>query len=1111
MKKLEISSSGKRSFYLEKILLIMKLTTFLIFINLLQISAIGYSQNEKLSLQLNNATLKEMFAAIEKQTNYKFLYRDDVLEKQLVSINATEKPLDEILQNAFDNSSNTFRFLENNLIAIAPKQSFQQQKLTGTVTDGTTGEPVIGANVTIEGTTLGVVTDANGKFSMDIPKANAVVLVTYLGYNSDRVSVDGQSVLDIKLVPDIKKLDEVVVIGYGTTSKANLTTSIAKVSPGDVPGAANNSVNQLLFGRAAGLQVSTQSAEPGGNIELSVRGRKDPLIVLDGIVVSNNELEPTPGITELNGVKRGGLGNINPSDIESIEVLKDASAAIYGVSAGNGVILITTKKGKTGRMNVSYDASHSVVKNMPYLTPLNPKEYMTYYNIFSKDCYDVATPKFSDSDIQNAGAGTDWLGQVLRTGSIDNHSLNINGGTDKITYYFTGNYFNQEGTMKNSGLNRFSGKLNLSFVLNKFLKLNTNINASRNNYSNSTAGWQNGGSGSMGFGALQAALAYPTYLPLKDANGKNTQFVGIGNPISLLNISDKTNSSTLFSTFSLDIDLIPKMLSAKLLYGNTLDNASRNFYIPSDVLFGLIYQSRGAIATQQRQNQTMEATLAFKKSFANIIDLDAVAGYGQYIYDDNGSGMTATDMLDATGTSNMGAAPTRNSMTSYKNYEKKRSYFARANFGILDRYLVSLVYRADGIDKFFPENKYASFPSASVGWKISKESFMQNLTFVDLLKVRASIGITGLPVGTAAYGQYIADDNQAVFDNGATVYNPYYQTAIDQPNLKWEKTVNTNVGLDFGLFKNRISGSVDLFQDKVTNLLTKRSTDQLSYIGSAYDNGGSQVRSGYEIAFKSANIATKDFEWDMVVNLTHYLWRWDTRYSNQDLKAYEGIKDPVNAIYVFQTNGILKTGETPGALQPAQAKMEGAPKFVDRDGNDTINIKDAIMYNKDPKLILGVGSNFRYKNLDLGVFFYAQFGGKDFNNTLQWTNPKDIGGGGSSSTTDIKNVWSTVNENGNLPGGKFTESALGLPASLDTYVSSKDFVRCRNITLGYTFKSPAMAKYFNNLRVYVDVQNPFIITNYVGGDPEVQASATKGGPAPYPMARTYSVGVNVNF
>lgn len=1097
-----------------KIFLTMKLTIILSLLCVLQLSASVYSQNSMLSLNLKNCTVKEVLQKIEEQTEFRFLYNEQFIDlNRRVSLMVENKKVDNVLKEVFEGADISFKVMENNLIVITPVDGAQPQKknVPGKVTDSS-GGLLPGVSVVIKGTTTGTITDTNGKFTLPNVPADATLQFSFVGMKTQEVKLGNQSSINVTMIEDAIGLDEVVAVGYGTTTKQNLTTSISQVKPDDIPGSSNHSVNQMLFGRAAGLKVTQQSAEPGGNINLSIRGRGNPLIVLDGVVVPNNELEPGSGNGEFNSVKRGGLGNINPEDIESIEVLKDASASIYGVAASNGVILVTTKKGKSGKMNISYSGSRSFVQNMKYLKPLSPKDYMTYYNVFTKD-YSGATPKFTDSEIANVGVGTNWLDLVMRNGSVDNHSINVNGGTDKVTYYFSGNYFNQIGTLKNSDMDRFTGKLNLGIQLSKIFKLTTNINATRTNYTNSQAGWQTGGSGSNGFGALQAAISYPTYLPIYDSTGKYTLFGTTGNPVSLLKIGDKTNLASVFANFTLDIDIIPKILSAKLLYGNNLENSSRNLYIPSDVFWGQIYQARGYINTSQRQNQTMEATVSFKKNLKDILSFDALAGIGQYAYDDNGTGLSALNMLDAIGTDNMGAAPTKDAISSYKNYEKKRSYFAKANFGFFDKYLLSLVYRADGIDKFFPENKYASFPSASAAWKLSKESFLKNIQAIELLKLRGSIGVTGMPIGSAAYGLYSAEatSQQAQFDNGSSIYTPYYQTATDQPNLKWQKTVNTNVGFDFGFFKNRISGSIDVFSDKITNLLTVRSTDQLSYIGSAYANGGSQVRNGYEFAIKTVNFATKDFSWETTANLTHYYWRWDTRFSNQDLQKYVGVKDAVNAIYVFRTDGILRTGETPSAWQPSNAKKAGAPKIVDVNGDGSLDYNDVVKYNYDPDLVLGLGNSFRYKDFDMSIFFYAQIGAKDFANTLLWANAKGMASGTIGATTDVKNAWSSVNPNGTLPGATFDETTLGLPASLDTRLSSKDFLRCRSISLGYNIHSTTLSKYCSSLRVYADVQNVFTVTGYKGTDPEVQAAAVKGAPAPYPMARTYSFGLNVNF
>jgi TonB-linked SusC/RagA family outer membrane protein len=1124
MEKTDMPMGYKNSYGLSrKILLTMKLTTILLvtgFINVLASNT--YSQSTKVSIKLKNSTVEQVLNEIEKNSDYYFLFNQKLVDvNRKVNVNVSNKPIKDVLANLFENENVSY-FVYDRQIILSPKENNeklekQQQKVTGQIKDAATGETLPGVNVVVEGTTIGAVTDVDGHFSIVVPKPNSTLVFSYVGYLENKVTLSGQTSLNVTLAPDIQKLEEVVVVGYGTVSKSNLTMSVSKIKPDDVPGAANNSVNQMLFGRAAGLQASQQSSEPGGNINLSIRGRSgNPLIVIDGVVVPSSGLEPGSGQGELNGVHRGGLADINPNDIESIEVLKDASAAIYGVAAADGVILITTKKGKEGKMNVTYDGSRSVIVNMPYLQPLDAKDYMSYYNQFTKEqtAFEGKTysPKFTDADIQGAVNKTDWLKEVLRNGSVDNHNLTINGGSDKLTYYFSGNYYGQEGTMKNSDLTRYSSRMNVSYKLNKFLKFNTAINYNRNEYTNSTAGWQTGGSGTQGFGALQAAVSYPRYLPIKDADGKYSMFSVTGNPVSLLSIDDKTKTSAVMANFSVDVDIIPEMLSAKVLYGNNYESANRGLYIPSDVFWNQIYESRGTLSGISRQNQTMEGILNFHKGIEDFAKVDVMAGAGEYIYDETGNSMVASGMLDAVKLDNMGSAPIIKSVSSYHNYEKKRSYFTRGSFDVLDRYLLTLTYRYDGIDKFFPENKYAGFPSASAGWKISKESFMQNLNFIDIIKLRGSIGITGRPLsGSAAYGLYEADPFQMYFSNGSSIYTTYYQTRIDQPSLKWEKTLNTNVGLDFGFFNNRISGSFDLFRDRVTNLLSSRSTKQLSYIASAYENDGAWVREGYEFALKTVNVATKDFQWDMIVNLSHYLYRWDKRYKNNDLQGYVGEKDPYHAIYVFETDGVLQKGETPSAWQPAKAQMPGAPKFVDRNGDGKLDTSDVVMYNTDPKFVIGFGNNFRYKQFDLGIFFYGQFGAHDYNYALAWADPKGIAGGTMGATTMIKDAWSEINTSGKYPGVNYNEASLGLPASIDTKLASKDFIRCRNITFGYNLKPSESFKYFSSMRIYVDVQNPFIITNYEGIDPEVQALSVKGAPAPYPMARTYSFGVNVNF
>ncbi|MCD6367034.1 MAG: SusC/RagA family TonB-linked outer membrane protein, partial [Bacteroidales bacterium] len=1086
----------------------MRITAFLLLFSVIQVMGENsYSQNTRLSLNLKDVSIENVLDEIENQSEFYFLFNQKLVNvDRKVDINAKNKQIKDILADLFIDENINCLVMDRQIL-LSPKyiteavnvtrdRQPQEIVVTGKVTDED-GNPLPGVNIIIKGTIQGTITDVDGNYGIEVDDPDAVLVFTFVGMLIQEIKVGDQTEINITLAQDVIGLDEVIAIGYGTTIKSNLTTAVSQVKTDEIPKSANNSVNELLFGRAAGLGVSQVSAEPGGAINLSIRGRGTPLMIVDGIVVPSNSLEPGSGIGEINGVNRGGLADLNPADIESIDVLKDASAAIYGVAAANGVILITTKKGKKGRMNISYDGSRSHVANMDYLTPLNPEDYMGFHNTFSKDRYLFANnmqpfgpnaasgfvPQFSDEDIANAGEGTDWMGMVLRDGSIDNHNLTINGGTDQVTYYFSGNYYNQIGTIENSSLEKYSTRMNLTFNLHERVKLNTSLNYTRKFAENSTAGGQTGGMGVQGFGALQSALSYPTYLPATDEMGNYTSFSTTGNPAALLKIGGETESSTVMANISLDVDIVKDMLKARLLYGNNYESSKRSMFIPSNVFWGQIYQARGSLGNTYRQNQTMEATISFNKSFKEVVHLDVVAGAGQYINNGDGNGMLVTDMLDAIGTDNVAAAPNRESAWSYKNYEKKRSYFARASFDILDRYLVSLVYRLDGIDKFFPDNKYDGFPSVSVGWKISNEEFMQNLDFISLLKLRGSYGITGRPIGTAAYGQYSPDGDQVYFDNGASIYTPYYQTRIDQPYLKWEKTTNSNVGLDFGLYKNRISVSLDYFSDEVTNLLTSRSTDQLSYIATAYENGGARIRDGYDFALKSTIISKSDFSWNMVLNLSHYQYNWKERFENQDLQPYVGEKDPVSAMYVFETDGILQIDETPGEWQPEKAQMPGAPKFVDQNGDKILDENDVVMYEGTPNLSIGFGNNFSYKDFDLGIFFYGQFGAYGWNPTMGWADAKSLSTNVTGATQEIRNTWSTENPDGIWPGPNYDGSILGLPAGIDTRLASKDFVRCRNITLGYTFKEPFNG-IIKNARLYFDVQNPFIITDYVGADPE---------------------------
>lgn len=1117
---------------IPKIVLVMQLTSVLLVAACLQVSASAFGQ--RITINEKDVSLREVFREIRKQTGYNFIYKNEIIDKAFpVTLAVTKASIQDVLNACFQHQPLTY-LIDDRIIIVKQRpplpllQVTPERVVIGTVRDSLTGAPLSGVTIQVRGTQSGTMTDARGEFQLNVPD-RATLVVSYLGYETKLVPAGSRARIDIKLQASVSSLNQLVVIGYGTTSRKNLTTSVSTIDPANVPSAANNLIPELLFGRAPGLQATAQSAEPGGNINLAIRGRGAPLIVVDGVVMPYSGLEPGNGSIagELNGVHRGGFEGINPDDIASIDILKDASASIYGVNASNGVILITTKKGKEGKLRVHYDGSRSWVINMDYLKPLDAAGYMTYYNQLTQDQYLITqkmapygpnppsgfVPKYSATDIQHAGTGTRWLDQVLRNGSVDNHNLSVSGGNDFATYYFSGGYFDQVGTMKSSGLKKFTGRMNVSFNFNKYVTLNVSATGARDSYLNSTAGWQTGGSGTQGFGALQAALAYPATVPVRDATGKYTLFQIIGNPVSLLDIRDKTAYSSLLTNVSADFHIIPGVLTAKLLYGNNSESATRNFFIPSTTFYFQMFQTRGSYNEAKRQNQTMEATLSLKKHIGNIVDLNAVGGVGQYLYDDYGFGSQGSGMLDAIGTSNLASANTSIAVTSYKDYTKTRSYFGRASLNFLQKYVLSLSYRYDGFSDFFPQSKFAGFPSASAAWKITEEPFMKNVTWLSFLKLRASIGITGnaTALGANIYGSFSPDDYLISYNNGGVSYIPYALTSTNHPDVTWPKTINKDIGVDFSLIHDRISGSFDWFRDDLTRLLTLNTTDPLSLIPTEPINAGHQVRQGYEIAINTNNVKTKVFQWHTIINLSHLHATWVRRFPNAYVPNYMLETDPINEIYAYKTKGILQVGKTAPAWQPAGASLPGNPIFENLDGNETLDSGDVVKYAGDPSITIGFGNSFSYKNFDLSIFFYGQWGAWGYDYNSQWADPQGLLAGNQSGIVQIKNVWTSTNPAGTRPGVAYNELALGLPAGTNLNLEKTDFLRCRNITLGYTLHSPAIDRIFSQLNVYADVQNAFLITGYKIGDPELQAQNIKGGPAPYPMARTYSVGVKVSL
>ena len=1011
------------------------------------------------------------------------------------------------------------------------------QTVTGQVLDSQR-EPIIGAGIVIPGKSGGAITDIDGHYSI-AAKAGDVLEFSAIGYKTTQVTVGAGNVVDVILPDDVDLLNEAIVTGYGAVSKKNLTTAIAKVAVDDVQKTGTTNMSQLLMGRAAGLQATMTSAQPGGGVNVTIRGGGTPLYVVDGMVMPAGSLEGSSGGTTTvlpSSVDRSGLTGLNPDDIESIEVLKDASASIYGIAAANGVVLITTKKGKQGKTRVSYDGSYTWVVNYPYFTQLSGKEYMEQVNVWSKELYlvnnkmGVYGPNAYDggwvqrfSDAQIASASTyDWVGQVLRNGHINAHTIRIQGGSENVQYYLSGNFHDQLGNVVNNDYQRFTLRANIVANLTKWLKVGTTINFNKNKINNGMVGGASGGRGTQADGMLSAAMHYPSYQGPYNEDGSVFTFSNIPNAVTMLKMTDVSTNEAVNANFVADADIIKGWLSAKAQFGYNSEYANRSSYIPSDVWFDQLFQSRGNLQDNRQAYSTLEGMLNFSHKFGPA-QVDAVVGMGRYLSWGDALGVAYYDTNDIIQNYNIAAVTGTVTQTSSKWENEKRSQFARASVDLWDRYVVAATLRRDGTDKFFPSRKYSLFPSVSVAWKIFNEEFMKNISWINLLKIRASYGVTGNDnLGTSLYGAYAPYNYLVAFSEGGSSYIPYKQTSADYPDVSWEKTIMKNIGLDFSVLGDRISGSFDYFVNDVTDRLGTANTAALSYLATRPINGSHIQRYGWDATINTVNIQKPNLRWTSILTMSHYNAIWKERMPGYDFNNYQiRENEPVNARYFYRTTGELIKSDLSNcpSSQPEGFRVPGTAIIKDLNGDGTITKDDIDMVNVVPKLYLGFGNTLTWKNWDLDIFVYSQLGLNKYNYGWSWASGTGLANQTTNASTMIYQIYnSETNPNGTRQGIGTSMITATLPENVGTDYGYEDasFVRVRNITLGYNFSSQTLKKLGNvvsGLKIYFDTQNPFTFSKYGPLDPEVNLSSGGKGTsgANYPMTRQFSFGVKLSF
>ena len=1035
----------------------------------------------------------------------------------------------------------------------------QERVITGQVTDLASGETLPGVNILVKGTTIGTVTDVDGNYRLTAPDQAETLVFSSVGYTAEEVAINNQSTINLAMAPDILSLSEVVVVGYGTQDKKELTGAIASVNSEAIKDLPVNGIDQALAGQVPGVQVSQSNAAPGGAVNIRVRGTvsinsgSQPLYVVDGFPLSVAENQVS-----------NPLASINPNDIESIDILKDASAsAIYGSRASNGVIIITTKKGKSGRPQFNLDMYTGFQQVEKRVDVLNAREFATLYVESRNNGYldffgDQGAQITDDNDTRRAlgatssnlylvdpqladpsqfGEGTDWQDEIFRTAPINNVQLSARGGTDNLTYYLSGGYFNQQGVVIESGFERYSFNTSLQANVTNKVRLGFNLNSaySVNNLVNGEGSWHSGG-------VVTSALMMPPTMGVRDENGNYQDlrdvyptwgFVDVVNPVQAA--QENQRAITRFRAFGSlfgEYDIVDG-LTFKALLGGDYVASEEDKFTPST----LNDRARGGNTAYQNnansRNYLSEFTLSYDKSFGDH-NLNALAGYTIQKQRSRRTRIEATDfpndyVQDITGgvISNVVSDPREWSLLSY---------LGRINYDYKGKYLLTATIRRDGSSRFGSNNRWGNFPSISAGWRISEEAFMSNVTFLDGLKLRASYGLTGnnsigdyASIGLLSASNFVVDGNEVLGQIKGTLPNE---------NLGWETTSQFNIGVEVGLAEGRLFIQGDYYDKYTTDLLFQVPVSAISGVTQYTTNIGEVSNRGWEVSLTARNIVG-DFNWTTNLNVSANRNRVEKLGASDD-PIFTGniagrshtatIGSPIGSYFGLQWDGLYLTQEELDN-QPENVSVGGRPAFVgdvrwkDIDGNGQIDDDDqSIIGDWEPDFIYGVTNTFSYKNFDLSVLIQGSQGNELYNVQRRNLGIMVLYGNAYSETLDRYQSPENLG-NGVLPQVKRAVASSSTTRSSDYYIEDASFMRIRNITLGYRLP-PTVASSIGlgSLRAYISVQNAFLFTDYINYNPEVSATNTTGAYGTdinpltpgidygsYPTARTFTLGLNVTF
>lgn len=1094
---------------------IMRISLFLLFACAFQLLAVNTeAQNSIISFPSNSISVGQLIEEIEKQTDYLVVYSNREIDtNRQVTIQNKSAKVSSYLKETLAEVGIGYKF-ENDYIILSKNNSLldrmqQQEKVTGIVTD-VKGEPVIGANVSVVGKSIGTITDIDGKFAIQASQGNTLQ-ISFIGYKAQTTKVTGKHIA-IVLQEDMEMLDEVVVIGYGTVKKSDLTGSVSSISQKNIKDQPMTRLDQALSGRIPGVVVITNSGAPEQSTQIRIRGANSiyggnsPLYIVDG--VPNTDL----------------FNNLAPNDIQSIEVLKDASAtAIYGSRGANGVILVTTKRGAEGKTNIHLETEQSISTIAKKLDLLSASEYAEFYNEYRRE--KGATQDFFSQDEINQwkkNGGTDWQDLMFRTAHTQNYKLSISGGIPKLQYLVSMNMMDIEGILKESKSQKFSLRSNITADVTNWLKMNLDMNAVRRKTN------KNGPRGGVGT-IIADAITYSPTLKLKDEEGNW--------------LRDNINSTkdNPYGRLTQDLDES---------YTNYLA-ANLQFMVQLPVK-GLSMNFQGAAHYKDYKNRWMKSNandLRAQNNSANNNQNDSFDWYNvnqiNYVrewkdHKLNLMGAMELSQSTTTGLSNEVANLRTESvefwnlslgnMNLFSNSFSRSSlvsFMGRAMYQFKDRYLLTATIRRDGSSKFQGKNKWGNFPSVAVAWRMSEESFIKNLNIFDVLKLRMSWGNTGnQAIGAYSTLGLLAESKYGW--GGTSDYPGYGVSGPTTPNLTWEKTTQYDLGLDMAFANNRILANIDVYQKNTTGLLLKKPIPYYDGGGTTWVNLGEVKNRGLEFSLTGIPIQSKNLVWESTFNVSYS--KNEVVSLGDETRLHPGTKldqaslntavlqvgKPLGSIYGYIWEGLWRTDEADEAAKWGQ--KPGDNKFKEKNVNYKLESDDAdIIGQAFPDVILGWSNTIKWKNLDFNLFFQGSLGADRLNLSRYLTNEGISDSRFITSKEGYYNRWTPENQNTKIPNP--FSSTINSRFETAQYLEKADYLRLKNVSIAYTI--PRAKTKFADVRISLSAQNLFTITSYTGYDPEGTMDITSNGGnsdinagvdgGSYPLPRTFTLGLGFSF